>query len=226
MQANTKNFYEKVDLEQLIKGKNYLLLNEQAILFWHDKEASYVVGKIDPHKRYTAEDYMQLPENAPYQLINHHLIYMPSPFNTHQEISGEIHFLIKTHLKKSQLKGKLFYAPADVHFDDGNVYQPDIFYVSEQRKSIVTDKYTYGAPDLVVEILSESTLHQDYNEKMKVYGKNNVVEYWIVDIEKAKIEVYYNANGEMKLAQTAEKSDKIQSKAIAGFELSLIEIFN
>ena len=226
MQTSTKNFYEKIDLERLLKGKSYLLLNEQSILFWHEKEESYVVGKIEQDKRYTAADYAQLPENAPYQLINYHLVYMPAPFNVHQEVSGEINFLIKTHLKKQHLGGKLFYAPADVHFDEGNIYQPDIFYVSEERKSIVTNKYTYGAPDFIVEILSESTANQDYEEKMKVYGKFSVLEYWIVDIEKAKIEVYYNVNGEMKLAQKAEKQDKILSKAIAGFELNLTDIFN
>ncbi len=226
MEVSTSKFYEKVDLEKLIKGKNYLLLDERSILFWHEKEKSYVVGKIDPQKRYTVADYAQLPENAPYQLINYQLIYMPSPFNTHQEVSGEIYFLIKTYLKNLKLGGKLFYAPADVHFDEGNVYQPDIFFVSEERKSIVTDKYTYGAPDLVIEILSESTQHQDYEEKMKVYGKYSVVEYWIVDVEKASIEVYYNENGEMKLVQKAEKGAQIQCKVIKGLVVDTSTIFS
>jgi Uma2 family endonuclease len=225
MQTEVKNFYEKIDLEQFIKGKSYLLLNEQAILFWHEKEKSYVVGKINPQKRYTAEDYSQLPENAPYQLINYHLVYMPSPFNTHQRVSKKLVFFIETFLYTHQI-GELFYAPADVYFDNGNVYQPDIFYVSEQRKSIVTDKYTYGAPDFIVEILSESTAHQDYNEKMKVYGKYEVFEYWIVDILSKTIEVYHHENGEMKLAQKAGKQDKINSLTISGLAINVNEIFS
>jgi Uma2 family endonuclease len=226
MAVKTEKFYEKVDLEKLIKGKNYLLLDERSILFWHEKEKSYVVGKIDPQKRYTAADYAQLPENAPYQLINYQLIYMPSPFNKHQRVSKKLVFFIETYLYNHRFGGELLFAPADVHFDEGNVYQPDIFFVSEERKSIVTDKYTYGAPDLVIEILSESTQHQDYEEKMKVYGKYGVVEYWIVDVEKASIEVYYNENREMKLVQKAEKGAQIQCKVIKGFILNTSEIFN
>lgn len=225
MEVSTKKFYEKVDLEKLIKGKTYLLLGEQAILFWHEKEQSYVVGNIDPQKHYTQADYEQLPENAPYQLINYHLVYMPSPFNKHQEVSGELHFLIKAYLKSSQLGGRLLYAPADVYFDEGNVYQPDLFFVSERRKHIVTDKYTYGAPDLVIEILSESTMHQDYEEKMKVYAKYGVVEYWIVNVEKASIEVYHNENGVMHLDRQVEKGNPIQSKVIQGLVINTAEIF-
>jgi len=226
MAVKTEKFYEKVDLEKLIKGKNYLLLDERSILFWHEKEKSYVVGKIDPQKRYTVADYAQLPENAPYQLINYQLIYMPSPFNKHQRVSKKLVFFIETYLYNHRFGGELLFAPADVHFDEGNVYQPDIFFVSEERKSIVTDKYTYGAPDLVIEILSESTQHQDYEEKMKVYGKYSVVEYWIVDVEKASMEVYYNENREMKLVQKAEKGAQIQCKVIKGFILNTSEIFN
>jgi Uma2 family endonuclease len=224
MEVSTKKFYEKVDLEKLIKGKNYLLLGEQAILFWHEKEQSYVVGKIDPKKRYTQADYEQLPENAPYQLINYQLIYMPSPFNKHQEVSFMLIIALGNYILKNHL-GKLFHAPADVYFDEGNVYQPDLFFVSEQRKHIVTDKYTYGAPDLVIEILSESTMHQDYEEKMKVYGKHGVVEYWIVNVEKASIEVYHNENGVMHLAQKVEKGHSIHSKVIEGLAINTGEIF-
>jgi Uma2 family endonuclease len=56
-------------------------------------------------------------------------------------------------------------APSDVQFDRGNVYQPDIFFIRNERSPIVDEQGPKGAPDLVVEVISGSTGRLDLGPK-------------------------------------------------------------
>ena len=121
-------------------------------------------------------------------------------------------------------RGELFYAPLDVHFDEKNIIQPDLIFISIKRKEIIKD-YIYGAPDFVVEILSPSTEKYDRNEKLQLFGKHGVEECWLVNLKAENIEVYHNENKKMQLVQTAGKTDIIKSKAIEGFKLEVSKVF-
>jgi Uma2 family endonuclease len=112
----------------------------------------------------------------------------------------------------------------DVHFDDKNVVQPDLIFVSIKRSSII-QKWIYGAPDFLVEILSKSTKEIDQTKKKKLYGQHDVLEYWIVNPEEQVIEVFHNQNKELQLVQTASKTDEIKSIAIDGFVLKVETVF-
>src|SRR5476651_126301 len=88
-------------------------------------------------KKYTVEDYMLLEEGAPFQLINYDLVMSPSPNPLHQQTLFELSEIIVLYNIKQGRKGQWMYAPMDVTFDDGNVLQPDIFYITEERKTEV-----------------------------------------------------------------------------------------
>ena len=68
-----------------------------------------------------------------------------------------------------------------MELNDKNIFQPDLLFVSKDRLSIITEKRVVGCPDLVIEILSESTKQLDLDSKYKTYEKSSVLEYWIVD---------------------------------------------
>jgi len=70
------------------------------------------------------------------------------------------------------------------------VVEPDILYVSKARASVTTEKNIQGAPDLVVEILSESTAKIDRTTKLKLYARYGVAEYWVVDPATCSAEIY------------------------------------
>ena len=136
---------------------------------------------VIPIKRdYTYEDYRNLPEGAPYQLIEGELILTPSPMPYHQEISRELGFRLLTFVKKNDL-GHVFYAPLDVYFSERDVYQPDILFIEKDRRKIIGKTKIEGSPDIVMEILSPSTAYYDLRKKFRVYAKQGVREYWIVD---------------------------------------------
>jgi Uma2 family endonuclease len=120
--------------------------------------------------------------------------------------------------------GELFHAPYDVHFDDKNVVQPDLLYVSIARKAIVED-FIKGAPDFVVEILSASNSKAEMEAKIETYGKYDVLEYWIVKPLAESVEVYHNKEHRMQLVADFGMDDTIKSVAIEGFELDVKLIF-
>src|SRR5258708_20671957 len=88
----------------------------------------------------TVRDYRQLPEGPPYyQLIDGDLYMAPSPDRFHQDILGNLHFILRSHLEKSR-SGSLHLAPSDVQLTDLNIFQPDLYYVSNTRTPILTNR--------------------------------------------------------------------------------------
>ena len=75
----------------------------------------------------------------------------------------------------------LLYPPTDVMLSDNDVVQPDLIFVSRAREHIITEAKIQGAPDLVVEILSPSTASRDWRDKLDLYERHGVAEYWLVD---------------------------------------------
>jgi Uma2 family endonuclease len=82
-----------------------------------------------------------------------------------------------------------------------------------------------GAPDLVIEILSPTTAYYDLREKFRKYEETGVKEYWIVDPELKKIEVYENDNKKFKIYGEAEAKETVSSKILNGFNISSDDIF-
>ncbi len=218
----TSNLLRLFRPEELLGDRPYLLIERQ-ILFFDEETGSYVITQVSDEEEYTATDYQLLPEGAPFELIQQKLIYMASPEEIHQKIASNLHLEIGYFVKQNKL-GEVRFAPLDVHFDSENVFQPDLLFISVKRQSIIK-RWIMGAPDFVVEITSGSTEKYDRNQKMEVYGKHRVVEYWIVRPVDEKIEVYHNEEQSMKLVQEAGKSDTIVSKAIEGFSLHLKRVF-
>jgi Uma2 family endonuclease len=175
-------------------------------------------------KQYTYEDYEKLPEGAPYQLIGGELIMTPSPVPYHQIISRRIEFELIKFVEERKL-GEVIDAPMDVYLSETETYQPDIIFISNERLNIIGDKKIEAAPDLVIEILSESTAYYDLKHKKRVYEKTGVKEYWIVDPMEKGIEVYENVSGEFKIFGQATEKGRVNSKLLEGFSVEVEKVF-
>jgi Uma2 family endonuclease len=75
----------------------------------------------------------------------------------------------------------VYYSPFDVFFDEQNILQPDIVYISKEKSELLKDDGIHGAPDLIIEILSPSSGYYDTKIKKNLYEFHGVKEYWIVD---------------------------------------------
>ena len=176
-------------------------------------------------KPFTYQDYLQLPDDGKrYEVINGELIMAPSPITIHQMINMSLSARLFNYVKENEL-GTILTAPLDVVLNETNVYQPDIIFISRERKEIITEKNISGAPDLVIEILSPSTAYYDLFDKKEQYEKFGVKEYWIVDPMRQWIEVYQLKEGKFNLVQKLQKQGKLRSELLKGLTIDLQEIF-
>ncbi len=140
---------------------------------------------IDRSKEWTVEDYLKLEEGLLAQLIEGELIISPAPTTKHQRVLRSIYDQIK-----SLALGELFFSPIDLYIDSRNILQPDLLFISEGNKSIISERGIEGPPDLVVEVISSSNSFVDRNTKKRKYLDFGVKEYWIVDPGNLTIEIY------------------------------------
>ena len=168
---------------------------------------------------------MMLEEGAPFQLINYDLIMSPSPIPLHQVISRRITQAMSNFLDNKNDNGFLVYAPMDVKLDEGNVLQPDILYITEERKGELVKERIEGAPDLVIEILSPSNAYYDLRQKKDIYEKYGVKEYIIIDPIAQNADLYVLRDGVYNLHQKAQKSEHLNSVLLPGFSIDLAMLF-
>lgn len=175
-------------------------------------------------KIWTYEDYLKLSDDIRYEILEGRLIMVPAPSLYHQESSRDLGFLIWNYVKQKNW-GVVYYAPVDVILDKDKILQPDIVFVSKENSSILQQKGIFGSPDLVIEILSPSTVYRDRYEKKQIYEQYKVKEYWIVDTANKTIEVFTLENDKYNLFCFAGEEEKAKSKVIDGFEMDVKDIF-
>lgn len=159
------------------------------------------------------EVYESLPEGTLIQLIQNKLIMSPSPFTDHQKVLLELAYQLKTFVKE-QKRGDVFIAPYDVHLDSENVYQPDILFIAKENLHKIKENGFYGAPDLIIEILSPSTAIYDKIEKKEMYEHYGVREYWIIDPKTKSAEGFWLQEDQFKLIAPEERNGRIRLKLL------------
>lgn len=173
----------------------------------------------------TATDYRELPEGPPFsQLIEGDLIVSPSPDRFHQHILINLAVVIRTYLEKNPV-GKLVIAPSDVRLTETDVYQPDLYFVSNERRSILTRQGTDGAPDLVVEILSTASARYDRGLKREIYARTGVTELWIVDPEARQFQIYHLAETPDEPTMTCAEGQPFSSRLFPGLVIDTARVF-
>ena len=174
----------------------------------------------------TNADYMRLtppvPGGARYQLIDGELIEMSGAILAHQIF--ELRFAAVLLAQADALGiGEVVTAPYDVHIDEFNTYQPDLLFVSNERRGILERLGAFGAPDVVVEILSDSTRRRDLGAKLPVYLRAGVREVVIVDLEARTVAVY--AGNGAAPARVYGAGDTLTLAAMPGVSVELAPIF-
>jgi Uma2 family endonuclease len=141
-----------------------------------------------PHVRFLADDIWDTPDDGNrYEVIDGRLFVTPLPLVAHQYASGELHTYIGSYLRERPL-GIIVSTPIGVRLDDGNGIQPDLVYVANEHRAIITERGIEGVPDLVVEVLSPSTRARDRGIKLRRYAAAGVPHYWIVDPRRRTLE--------------------------------------
>jgi Uma2 family endonuclease len=173
----------------------------------------------------TISDYFETPEGGPrYQLIDGDLIVMPPPDSFHQDILRNIAFIIGLYLKTHPI-GKVYFAPIGVVLTDVNAYEPDLIFISKERKSIIAKRGIEGAPDLVVEVLSPGTARYDKGIKRSIYARTGVVELWLIDPALREIQVFRLREDPQNPVAVHSGKDQFESPIFPGLKFACAEIF-
>jgi Uma2 family endonuclease len=187
--------------------------------------AGRVENVPDPSKL-TYADYVALPDDGRrYEILDGELAVSPSPTSRHQLVSHNLVFALSSWVRAKRL-GRMWAAPLDLILADTVVMQPDIIYVSKSRSAIVAKRGLEAAPDLVIEILSDSTASRDRGVKMRLYARYGVPRYWIVDAEARTIEVYALGDSTYELAATYRNDDVARFDVPEGFEMNLADAWS
>jgi len=174
--------------------------------------------------RFNYDDYLQLPEDKRYEILDGELFVVPAPNIRHQTMVKRITMALIRQLEEKGI-GDVFLAPCDVVFSEENVLQPDVLFVQKERHGIIGEMNVHGAPDLIVEILSPATRGKDLEIKKKIYAAYGVQEYWIVDPEAATIEVLAWSESGYVSAGRYDASQRLSSPLLPELVLPLGEIF-
>jgi Uma2 family endonuclease len=175
-------------------------------------------------KRWTYEQYYSLESDQRYEVIDGSLLMVPGPDSLHQDWLGDLYAFIRSYVKKRKNLGRVFVAPLDVVLDSENVVQPDIVFVAEKNLNIIQKRGIFGIPDLVVEMISPSSVRRDRYEKMSLYARFGVKEYWIGDPANRSLEILTLASGHYVLHCAAEEKGKLTSLVLTGLKFDLSEL--
>ena len=166
-------------------------------------------------QQYTFANYLTWLDDKRRELIDGFIKMFPAPIRKHQEFSSDLHGIIWEYLRNK--KCKIYSAPFDVRLpkngekQDDKIYtvvQPDISIICDKKK--LDRRGCIGAPDMIIEIVSEKNAKHDIDTKFKLYEKHGVKEYWIVRPIEESITVFVlDKNGKYQFIRTYPNDSEV-----------------
>jgi Uma2 family endonuclease len=186
------------------------------------------VGRMRSGVKLTYDDYVRFPDDGKrHELIDGKHYVTPSPNLRHQEILGALHLVIASWLEAHPV-GRVYFAPLDVIFTRFDVVEPDLLYASHERaRAIMTGQWVDGPPELVVEIASPGTRRRDATIKRRLYEREGVSEYWIVEPAQEAVRVLRRESDVFTEPRefTRAAGDVLMTDLLPGLEVPLARVF-
>ena len=165
-------------------------------------------------------------DNYYYEIIDGEMIRKSAPTPMHQRICRKIIVILDRYINERK-SGEIFQSPVDVFLDEYNKPQPDLVYVSTEKKAIITNDGIMGIPDLIIEIISPTSVIRDRIEKKNLYERMSVQEFWLVDPQYEEIEIYSLKNSHYELLSAATTLEgELTSALFKGLTINLADIFS
>ncbi len=201
----------------------------------HVSESSPASSSTSAKRFWTYADYLQLDDSPRYEILNGELLSIPAPDVLHQRVVRNISVSLWEFVRDHRC-GEVFWSPVDVILNEAQstVVQPDVVFVAAARADgLVRRRGIFGAPDLLVEVLSPATGERDRVHKKALYEQAGVAEYWLLDPLNGRGMVYRltGAPGRERyaLSQSANRKNETQamlgSQALPGWRVNLNRLF-
>lgn len=179
--------------------------------------------------RWTSRDLELLPEDGKrYEIIDGELYVSKQPHLQHQIVCGKVFKLLENWSDQAQT-GLPIFAPGLIFTDDEDVV-PDVAWISNERLATAfqADGKLHSSPELVVEVLSPGSANErrDREVKLKLYSRRGAQEYWVVNWQERRLEVYRRQEGVLELDRTLDEPDTLRSALLPGFSCKVGEFFS
>jgi Uma2 family endonuclease len=185
-------------------------------------DAALAKDMLVKQREYTYKDYLALDDGRRYELIDGVIYNMAAPSDGHQAILGELYYQFRGYLRGKRCFVRI--APYDVKLDDRNVVQPDLAVVCDRTKK--NERGCFGAPDLVVEAVSPSSINRDNLTKLNLYTKAGVREYWLVYPDEKAILIYHNDENNKGWGTYSLEDKEVPIGILPGFSINLEPLFD
>ncbi|WP_375416394.1 Uma2 family endonuclease [uncultured Hymenobacter sp.] len=192
---------------------------------------------LDPNGTYTYADYLSWQFTELVELLRGKVMRrMSAPTDQHQALVGELHFLLKAHLRRHACQVRI--APYDVRLIKRGtsprpadtaihtVVQPDICVICDPAK--IERRGCLGAPDLIIEVTSPGTAARDWKDKFDLYEENEVGEYWIVTPQESSLAAFVRdeASGRYRLVGEYAGPGAIPCHTLPGLAMDWTDVFS
>lgn len=183
-------------------------------------------------KRYTYADYLQWADEERWELI-HGVPYdmSPAPSRSHQKILLDLARIVADITDEGPCD--TYVAPLDIRLTEAlhldgepedkkveTVVQPDIAVFCNAE--LLDERGAHGPPDIAVEILSGSTGYKDITEKLTLYERHGVREYWVVNGEAGFVMLYrLSSDGSYQKPDYYRLGESLHSEVLGGVEIAL-----
>lgn len=187
---------------------------------------------LQKDERYTVEDYLTWPEDGPrYELIEGNPYELNAPGYEHQKLLATLQVELEIHRRERLQAGgdgrppcDILQSPLDVILSDLTVLQPDLVVLCDPSK--VRDGRIYGAPDLVVEVLSPSSAARDRKHKRRLYESAGVPQFLLIDPANRFVESYLlGVDGRYPAPEVLDAGDELTVRVAPGFRITLAKLF-
>ena len=179
--------------------------------------------------RWTSADLEVLHNDSKrYEIIDGDLYVSRQPGYHHQYACTQLSAALVV-WRNQTLLGVTLQAPGVIFADDDDV-APDVVWISRERLAGTLDQtgHLHTAPELIVEVLSPGSANErrDREVKLKLYSRRGVNEYWIVDWQQRKVEVYRRQQMALQLLATLYETDTLTSPLLLGFDCPVVTLFD
>ncbi len=180
-------------------------------------------------ERWTTADLARFPDDdgLRYEIINGELHVSKAPNWYHQVVAERLARALGNWNDMSG-GGEVVSTPGIILIDEDNLI-PDVIWISNERlaTALGSDGKLHELPELIVEVLSPgiANMRRDREEKLDVYARHDVQEYWIVDWPQRTCEVYRRDGDTLRLVETLSNDNVLRSPLFMGFELMVAALF-
>jgi Uma2 family endonuclease len=176
-----------------------------------------------PQTGLTYEDLQKFPDdNLRRELIDGELIVTAAPTTRHQRVVVRLIRRLGDYCDAHG--GETLTAPFDVFFSEKDVVEPDVIFVREENRDRFEEKLFRSAPDVVIEVSSPSTRRIELIRKRDLYERYGVPEYWFVDLDADRVEIYRLVEGRFSAPLLTSRGETITTPQAPGLELPVDDL--